>query len=81
MWLLWLLLFWACLSFLRLASLVVPGARFVLLAVLLGWLLAGEALNARVIVAGIVTLTAVFLISRGTGEKRQVVTEEMGEMA
>ena len=41
-----------------------------IIAVLLGWLLAGETLNSRVALAGLVTLTAVFLISRGTGEKR-----------
>ncbi len=43
-----------------------------IIAVLLGWLLAGEILNSRVILAGIVTLTAVFLISRGTGVKREL---------
>ena len=43
-----------------------------IIAVLLGWLLAGETLNSRVILAGLVTLTAVFLISRGTGERREL---------
>jgi len=52
-----------------------------IIAVLLGWLLAGETLNSRVILAGVVTLTAVLLISKGTGEKREVVAEEMGEAA
>jgi len=52
-----------------------------IIAVLLGWGLAGEALNRRVVVAGMVTLTAVFLISKGTGKKREVVAEEMGEAA
>jgi drug/metabolite transporter (DMT)-like permease len=46
-----------------------------IIAVLLGWLLAGEILNSRVILAGIVTLTAVFLISKGTGEKRELATQ------
>jgi drug/metabolite transporter (DMT)-like permease len=46
-----------------------------IIAVLLGWLLAGETLNARVILAGIVTLTAVFLISRGTGMKRELAPQ------
>ncbi|MGB9255443.1 MAG: EamA family transporter, partial [Candidatus Korobacteraceae bacterium] len=46
-----------------------------IIAVLLGWLLAGEILNSRVILAGIVTLTAVFLISRGTGVKRELSTQ------
>jgi len=46
-----------------------------IIAVLLGWLLAGEVLNSRVILAGIVTLTAVFLISRGTGEKRELAAQ------
>lgn len=52
-----------------------------IIAVLLGWGLAGEALNGRVVVAGVVTLTAVFLISKGTGEKRRVVAEETEEAA
>jgi drug/metabolite transporter (DMT)-like permease len=36
------------------------------IAVLVGWLWAGELVNSRVIAAGILTLLAVFLISRGT---------------
>jgi drug/metabolite transporter (DMT)-like permease len=52
-----------------------------IIAVLLGWLLAGEALDARVILAGIVTLTAVFLISKGTGEKRELAAAEADEAA
>ena len=43
-----------------------------IIAVLLGWLLAGEAMDSRVLLAGLVTLVAVFLISRGTGEKREI---------
>lgn len=52
-----------------------------IIAVLLGWLLAGEALSSRLILAGIVTLTAVFLISRGTGEKRELLAPQAGETA
>jgi drug/metabolite transporter (DMT)-like permease len=52
-----------------------------IIAVLLGWLLAGEMLNSRVILAGIVTLTAVFLISRGTGEKREAMAARADEAA
>jgi drug/metabolite transporter (DMT)-like permease len=52
-----------------------------IIAVLLGWLLAGEALNSRVILAGVVTLTAVFLISKGTGEKRSAMTSQVDEAA
>jgi drug/metabolite transporter (DMT)-like permease len=37
-----------------------------IIAVLLGWLLAGETLDVRVLLAGVLTLLAVFLISRGT---------------
>jgi drug/metabolite transporter (DMT)-like permease len=47
-----------------------------IIAVLLGWLLAGEMLNLRVLLAGLVTLVAVFLVSRGTGDKPQVVAAE-----
>jgi drug/metabolite transporter (DMT)-like permease len=36
------------------------------IAVLLGWLWAGEAINLRVLEAGLLTLVAVFLIGRGT---------------
>jgi len=52
-----------------------------IIAVLLGWLLAGETLNSRVLLAGAVTLAAVFLVSKGTGEKREVVAEETEEAA
>jgi len=52
-----------------------------IIAVFLGWLLAGETLNSRVILAGAVTLTAVFLISRGTGEKRAVMAAQADEAA
>lgn len=52
-----------------------------IIAVLLGWFLAGEMLNSRVILAGIVTLTAVFLISRGTGEKGTVMASQADEAA
>jgi drug/metabolite transporter (DMT)-like permease len=38
------------------------------IAVLLGWLWAGEVINLRVLEAGLLTLVAVFLISRGTGK-------------
>jgi drug/metabolite transporter (DMT)-like permease len=41
------------------------------IAVLLGWLWAGEVINARVLEAGLLTLVAVYLISRGTGESAQ----------
>ena len=37
-----------------------------IIAVLLGWMWAGEVINARVLAAGLLTLFAVFLISRGT---------------
>ena len=37
-----------------------------IIAVLLGWLWAGEVINLRVLEAGLLTLVAVFLISRGT---------------
>jgi drug/metabolite transporter (DMT)-like permease len=43
-----------------------------IIAVLLGWALAGEIFNRRVLLAGLVTLLAVYLISRGTGEKPQL---------
>jgi drug/metabolite transporter (DMT)-like permease len=52
-----------------------------IIAVLLGWLLAGEALNSRVILAGVVTLAAVFLISKGTGEKRGAMASQVDEAA
>jgi drug/metabolite transporter (DMT)-like permease len=49
-----------------------------IIAVLLGWFFAGEVLDKRVLLAGAVTLVAVFLISRGTGEKKTLAarTEE-----
>lgn len=46
-----------------------------IIAVLLGWLLAGETLDIRVLFAGLLTLLAVFLISRGTGKKPELVTQ------
>jgi drug/metabolite transporter (DMT)-like permease len=41
------------------------------IAVLLGWLWAGEVINTRVLEAGLLTLLAVYLISRGTGKSAQ----------
>jgi drug/metabolite transporter (DMT)-like permease len=41
------------------------------IAVLLGWLWAGEIISVRVLEAGLLTLFAVFLISRGTGRAGQ----------
>ena len=41
------------------------------IAVLMGWLWASEAINLRVLEAGLLTLVAVFLISRGTGKSVQ----------
>src|SRR5271165_4253567 len=48
------------------------------IAVFIGWLWAGEVVNASVIGAGVLTLLAVFLISRGTGKpaQNQLVVEE-----
>jgi drug/metabolite transporter (DMT)-like permease len=48
------------------------------IAVLLGWLWAGEVINLRVLEAGLLTLLAVFLISRGTGKAvpTRVLVEE-----
>jgi len=40
-----------------------------IVAVLLGWWLAGETLDIRTLFAGLLTLLSVFLISRGTGER------------
>jgi drug/metabolite transporter (DMT)-like permease len=37
-----------------------------IIAVLLGWALAGERLNAQVIIAGVVILSSIVLIRRGT---------------
>ena len=48
------------------------------IAVLMGWLWAGEVINLRVLEAGLLTLLAVFLISRGTGK---TVQQEMAEEA
>jgi drug/metabolite transporter (DMT)-like permease len=39
-----------------------------IIAVLLGWMWAGEVISVRVLEAGLLTLFAVFLISRGTGK-------------
>lgn len=41
------------------------------IAVLLGWLWAGEVISMRVLEAGLLTLFAVYLISRGTGRSAQ----------
>lgn len=41
------------------------------IAVLLGWLWAGEVMSTRVLEAGLLTLVAVYLISRGTGKSAQ----------
>ena len=41
------------------------------IAVLLGWLWAGEVITPRVLEAGLLTLVAVYLISRGTGKSAQ----------
>jgi drug/metabolite transporter (DMT)-like permease len=49
------------------------------IAVFVGWLWAGEVVNASVIGAGLLTLLAVFLISRGTGKPTQ--TELLAEEA
>ena len=46
-----------------------------LIAVLLGWLWAGEVISTRVLEAGLLTLLAVFLISRGTGKSAQRAAE------
>lgn len=47
-----------------------------IIAVLLGWILAGEVLSRRVLLAGLLTLFAVFLISRGTGRREAVEISE-----
>ena len=44
-----------------------------IIAVLLGWALAGEIVTSRVLLAGIITLLAVFLISRGTARAPKVI--------
>ncbi len=52
-----------------------------IIAVVLGWLLAGERLDARVVLAGLITLLAVFLISRGTEAKPEVLSAAGEEAA
>jgi drug/metabolite transporter (DMT)-like permease len=49
--------------------------------VLLGWAFAGETLGGRVLFAGVLTLVSIFLISRGTGQHSQVVTQRAEEAA
>ena len=51
------------------------------IAVLMGWLWAGEVINMRVLGAGVLTLVAVFLISRGTGKTEQQEMAEEAEVA
>ncbi len=46
-----------------------------IIAVLLGWLWAGEVISVRVLEAGLLTLFAVFLISRGTSQSAQLKSE------
>jgi drug/metabolite transporter (DMT)-like permease len=46
------------------------------IAVLVGWWWAGEVINLQVLLAGVLTLLAVFLISRGTRQKKEVLAEE-----
>src|SRR5215472_17074294 len=48
------------------------------IAVLMGWFWAGEVINLHILEAGLLTLVAVFLISRGTAK---TVQEEMAEEA
>lgn len=48
-----------------------------IIAVFLGWLWAGEVIDARVLLAGLLTLLAVFLISRGTGKSKQPDAEAL----
>jgi drug/metabolite transporter (DMT)-like permease len=53
-----------------------------IIAVLLGWLWAGEVISTRVLEAGLLTLFAVFLISRGTRQSGQLKSEiEESEVA
>jgi drug/metabolite transporter (DMT)-like permease len=52
-----------------------------IIAVLLGWMWAGEVINARVLAAGLLTLFAVFLISRGTGKSEQAQPTKQAEVA
>lgn len=47
------------------------------IAVLLGWLWAGEVINTHVLEAGLLTLLAVYLISRGTGKSAQAAIDEV----
>jgi drug/metabolite transporter (DMT)-like permease len=52
------------------------------IAVLMGWLWAGEVISVRVLQAGLLTLFAVFLISRGTSRSAQLKAEvEESEVA
>jgi len=46
-----------------------------IIAVVLGWMWAGEVINVRVLEAGLLTLFAVFLISRGTAKSVQPETQ------
>ena len=52
-----------------------------IIAVLLGWLFAGETLDRHLLLAGLITLVAVFLISRGTGEKQALAAERSARAA
>lgn len=52
-----------------------------IIAVLLGSLFAGEVIDARVIGAGLLTLISVYLISRGTGRKREALEMREAEAA
>ncbi|HUK43107.1 MAG TPA: EamA family transporter [Candidatus Bathyarchaeia archaeon] len=52
-----------------------------IIAVILGWLFAGEALDRRLLLAGLVTLLAVFLISRGTTQPTNVDGQRLSETA
>lgn len=52
-----------------------------IVAVLLGWALAGETVSRRVLLAGIITLLAVFLISRGTAQKDKAIAPRAEEAA
>jgi len=53
-----------------------------IIAVLLGWLWGGEVISTRVLEAGLLTLFAVFLISRGTRQSAQLKAEiEESEVA
>ncbi len=52
-----------------------------IVAVLLGWFFAGEELNARVLLAGLITLISVFLISRGTGKRPELIERKVDKAA